>query len=296
MIHAHHFFFTDLPGLQEEYEAFGFARVEDESQAVIVRELEWHAGFERRNGLRSMSGRLCYYLSDGDFGTSRGRGDWGLEVQEVLSLVWDAEHRNISYGKGPRFTPELLRFWIWHTFFPITLALEGEYMPMHVGAVEIDGAPVLFSAASFGGKSTLTDHFLQKGHALYSDDTLPIKRVGDDYLAYPSFPYHRPYRRPETLGEPFGNFARQPAPVRAIFELIPAAPDAAVTVTPVRGVERFNILHQSQFVRFAFLKHRRYAFALEMAKVVPVFQLTVPWDLKRLDEVYEAVRRHLETL
>jgi len=289
MIHGHSFYFADQPGLQAEYESFGFESRAEDPETITVTQMRSHAGFERRNGLRYMSGRFCSYLSDDAFTMEEPRGDWGLEVQGVLSLAWDAVGRNIYYGKDSGFTPELLRFWIWHTFFPLVLDLERSYKMFHVGGVEIGGGAVLFSAASFGGKSTMTDYFIQKGHALYSDDTLPVRWVGDSYLAYPSFPYHRPYRRVESLGIPVKNFARNPAPIRAIFELRPAAPDAAVEITPVKGVEKFNILHQSHFIRFSYLKHRRFAFALEMAKYVPVYTLTVPWDLNRLDEVYERV-------
>lgn len=289
MIHAHHFFFADQPALQEEYESFGFERRENDPEAIVVGEIAKHDGFQLRNGLRFLSGRLCHFLSDGAFTDLRGGEEWGLEVVDVLTLVWDAKRRNIYYGRGRNFTPELLRFWVFHTFFPIVLSLERHYKMMHVGAVEIDGGPVLFSAASYGGKSTMTHHFLQKGYPLFSDDTLAIEKAGEHYLAHPSFPYHRPYREPETLGIPFGNFAREPAPVKAIFELKRAAPDAEIVIEPVKGVEKFNILHQSQFIRFRFMKHERFAFALEMARVVPVYHITVPWDLARIDEVYTAI-------
>lgn len=290
MIHAHHFYFADQPKLQEEYESFGFQRVENEQEAIVVKEMDLRSRFERRIRQVSMSGRHCTYLGNGEF-KNLEEGDWGLEVMDVLSLAWDSERGNIYYEKGNEFTPERLRFWAWHTFFPIVLALEKQYKMMHVGAVEIDGGPVFFSASSFGGKSTMTHHFLEKGHPLYSDDTLPIKKEGKLYITHPSFPYHRPYREPETLGKPFRNFALQPAPIKAIFELKSVAPDASVEIAPAKGVEKFNILHQSHFIRFPFLKHERFAFAFQMAKVVPVYNITVPWDLKRLSEVYEVIIR-----
>ena len=289
MIHAHHFCFADQPELQEAYESFGFQRREEDAETIVISEIVRHSGFERRNGLGFMSGRQCSYLSNRAFESIGEEDSWGLEVKDVLSLVWDAANRNILYGKGSKFTPELLRFWVWHTFFPIVLDLEKNYKMLHVGAVEIEGAPVLFSANSYGGKSTMTDYFIQKGHTLYSDDTLAVKKVDESYRVYPSFPYHRPYREIESLGVPVKNFARKPAPVKAIFELKRAAPDAEIEITPATGVEKFNILHYSHFIRFRFMKHDRFALALEMAKSVPVYNITVPWDLDRLDEVYEAI-------
>ena len=289
MIHAHHFYFADQPALQKEYESFGFERRDDDPETIMVREIEEHNGFEHRNRLTFMSGRYCAYLSDGAFNSIEGWQDWGLEVMDVLTLAWDTEKRNIYYGKGKYFTPELLRFWVWHTFFPLVLELERNYKMMHIGGVEIDGGPVLFSAASFGGKSTMTNHFVQKGHALWSDDTLAIKKDDGRYIAYPSFPYHRPYREVESLGVRAERFARQPAPIKAVFELNRTAPDSAVEIAPAKGLDKFNILHHSHFIKFPFMKHERYTFALQMAKAVPVYNISIPWDLDKIDEVYDAI-------
>ena len=294
MIHSHHFYFVDQPVLQEEYESFGFKRKKDGSDVIVVREIKEHNGFRQRNGMTSMSGRNCAYLSDGPLSEIGKHDAWGLEVIDVLSLAWEPASRTILYGKGKLFTPELLRFWIFHTFFPIVLEREQSYKMLHVGGVEVGGGPILFSANSFGGKSTLTNYFVQKGHALFSDDTLAVRKEDEHYIVYPSFPYHRPYRQVESLGVRAENFARSPAPIKAVFELHPSAPDAEVEITPSLGVERFKTLYYSHFIQFRFMKHERSAFALQMAKVVPVYNISVPWDMKRLDEVYEAIVRHTE--
>ncbi len=289
MIHAHHFYFTDQPVLQKEYESFGFEQKREGSDVITVREINGHKGFGQRNGLTFMSGRQCIYLSNGPFYETGKHGAWGLEVKDVLSLAWEPVSRSILYGKGKLFTPELLRFWIFHTFFPMVLEWEQSYKMLHVGGVEVGGKPVLFSANSFGGKSTLTNHFVQKGHALYSDDTLAVKRVGEAYVAFPSFPYHRPFRQVESLGIRSENFAGEPAPIKTIFELKRAASDASVEIIPATGVEKFKTLYYSHFIQFPFMKQERFAFALEMAKYVTVYNITVPWDMERIDEVYEAV-------
>ena len=289
MIHAHHFYFADQPTLQEEYESFGFPRKEAGPQTIVVREMKGHGGFQQRTWLTYMSGRYCAYLGDRPFREFDREENWGLEVQGVLSLAWEAESRTILYGRGEAFTPELLRFWIFHTFFPIVLELERSYKMLHVGAVELGGGPVVFSANSFGGKSTMTDFFLRRGHVLYSDDTLAVRIEGERCIAYPSFPYHRPYRQPESLGKRAEKFARSPAPIRAVYELVGSAPGAKVEIAPAHGVEKFKILYHSHFIRFAFLKRERYEFALRMAQAVPVYTVTVPWDLARLPEVYTAV-------
>ncbi len=299
MIHAHHFHFLDQPTLQEEYESFGFARVKKKSvKTVEVEEIRayTYSGFRNRSVLMYLSARPCYYLANVGFEEIGKEDDWGLEIVDVLTLVWESRRKRILYGKGEDFTPKLLQFWIFHTFFPIVLELRREYKMLHVGAVEIAGGPVFFSAPSFGGKSTLTDYFIRKGHALYSDDTLPLRKENGRYIAYPSFPYHRPYRQPETLGYRVKNFAGGPAPLKALFELEGVAADAKVEIISPIGIERFKAFFYSSFIKFSFMKKERFDFFTQMAMEVPVYKVTVPQDLERLDEVYEAIIQKMQEL
>jgi hypothetical protein len=246
--------------------------------------------------MRYLSGRFAYYLSNPMLEKVGNGDDFGLEIIDVLTLVWENRHKRIVYAKGKNFTPELLRFWIFHTFFPIVLELQREYKMLHVGAVEIDGGPVFFSAPSYGGKSTMTDYFIQKGHTLYADDTLPVRKENGHYMAYPSFPYHRPYRQPETLGYRVDNFAKGPAPLKALFELESAPADAKVEIVVPTGIERFKSCFYSTFIKFKFMKKERFDFFTKMAQEVPVFKVTVPWDMERLDEVYEAIVKKTKEL
>jgi len=295
MIHAHHFHFLDQPTLQEEYASFGFERVKKESAEMIeVEEIRayTYSGFQNRSVSMYLSARPCYYLANVGFDKIGKEDDWGLEIVDVLTLVWESRHKRILYGKGKDFTPKLLQFWIFHTFFPIVLELRREYKMLHVGAVEIAGGPVFFSAPSYGGKSTLTDYFIRKGHTLYSDDTLPVRKENGLYITYPSFPYHRPYRQPETLGYRVDNFARSPAPLKVLFELEKVAADAKIEIISPKGIDRFKAFFYSGFIKFSFMKKERFDFFTQMAMKVPVYKISVPQDLERLDEVYEAIVAH----
>ncbi len=293
MIHAHHFYFADQPLLQEEYESFGFeVPTKNDTDTIVVKEIREHSGFCIRSTAGFMSGRQCYYLTDKPFADMKEDDDWGLEVVDVLTLAWNSASRSIVYGRGKLFIPELLRFWVLHTFFPMVLELEKKYKMLHVGAVGVEGGPILFSAASFGGKSTLTDYFLRQGHALYSDDTLAVRKENGQYIAYPSFPYHRPYRQPETLGNRAENFSRKPMPIKAIYELERVASDLPVEISLAKGVEKFKTLYYSNFIIFRFMKKERFTFAMQMANHVPVYRITVPHDMDRLEEVYQAIVEH----
>ncbi len=236
-----------------------------------------------------MSGQQVRYYSQVPFEEADKIFSWALEVKDVVTLVWDAEDRKIIYTKGENYTPERLRFWIYHTFFPLVLELQRKYRILHVGSVEIEGKPVLFSAFSFGGKSTLTDYFIKQGHTMLSDDSMAIDKRGDTYYAIASYPFHRPYREVETLGYPVENFATDPKPLHAVYLLEKSEPDAEVKITELKGIEKFKAFHYSSFIDFSFMKQERFAFFTEMAKQVPVYKVKVPWDLQRLDEVYHAI-------
>jgi len=194
--------------------------------------------------------------------------------------------------KGEHYTPERLQFWIFHTFFPIVLELEHTYRILHVGAVEVEGKPVLFSAFSFGGKSTLTDYFIKKGHTMLSDDSVAIDKQGDVYYVIASYPFHRPYREVETLGDPVTNFATERKPLHAVYLLEKGDADASVEISEVKGIEKFKAFHYSSFIDFSYMKQERFDFFTEMAKHIPVYKIIVPWDLKRLNEVYEKIVLH----
>ena len=239
------------------------------------------------------SGKIRYH-STILFEKANTKFSWALEIKDVVTLIWDAKERKILYIEGDKYTPTQLRYWIFHTFFPIVLELERTYRILHVGAVEIEGKPVLFSAFSFGGKSTMTDYFIQKGYTMLSDDSMAIDKRGDTYYAISSYPFHRPYRELETLGYPVENFATEPKPLHAVYLLEKSDPDVIVEIIELKGIEKFKAFHYSAFINFSFMKQERFEFFTEMSKHIPVYKVTVPWDLERLDEVYDAILQNVK--
>lgn len=237
-----------------------------------------------------LSGQQVRYGSHTPFSQSKGKNcEWMLEVKDVLSLGWFPQSQTIGYHKGKGYTNDRLRFWVYHTFLPLLFQMNRIYEILHVGSVEVEDRPILFSALAFGGKSTLTDYFIQKGHTMVCDDTVGIEKQGDVYCAVASYPFHRPFRQPEVLGYPVENFATKPKAVQAVYVLEKSDSDAPVMINELRGIEKFKAFHYSSFIDFSFMKQERFAFFTEMAKHVPVYRVNVPWRLDRLDEVYKAI-------
>jgi len=293
MIFGHRFDFQSEPILKKEYSSFPSdpsnysehktIQVIESSKSLFLDE------FSFKTDSIDMSGQKARYYSFHPFEEEDEEFTWALEIKDVVTLIWDASDKKIIYVKEKNYTPQRLCFWIFHTFFPIVLELEHIYRILHVGSVEIEGKPVLFSAFSFGGKSTMTDYFIKQGHTMLSDDSLAIDKRGDAYYAIASYPFHRPYRELETLGYPVKKFATEPKPLHAVYLLEKSEPNAKVEITDVKGIEKFKAFHYSSFIDFSFMKQERFSFFTEMSKHVPVYKVKVPWNLERLEEVYKAI-------
>ncbi len=290
IIFNHNLLFQDEPGLE-------VGKFKNDTETIpVVQEpaSRLSENFVPKSDWVEMSGRQARYHSRLPFEKADKDFSWALEVKGVLSLVWDATERKIFYLKEDEYTPERLRFWVLHTFFPLVLELQRTYRLLHVGSVMIEGKAVLFSALSFGGKSTMTDYFIQQGHTLLSDDCLAIGKRHDGYYAIPSYPFHRPFRETETLGYYTDNFSPEPKPLHAVFLLKKSAPDAAVMITELKGIEKFKAFHYSSFINFNFMKEECFNFYMQMGQYVTVYQVIVPWDLGRLGEIHEVIVSHLQ--
>ena len=241
-----------------------------------------------------MSGQKARYSAQREFSGCLAGCRWGLEVKDVAAFSWVNGEYRIEYQPLANFSPERLRFWVLHTLLPIVFTLQRDFEFLHVGAVEINDKPVLFAAESSGGKSTLTDYFIGRGHKMLADDSLGIYQQDGGFYAVPSYPFHRPYRQLEVLGNPVSDMATQARPVHSLYSLEKAGADTEVQIRQLGGVERFSAFHFSSFMNFDFFKQRRFDFFAEMAKVTPAFVVTVPWSLERLGDVYEVLVGHSE--
>ena len=285
MVHGHTFHFIDEPGLHDDRQVGDIPHIAVEA----LRSDLLLQSYPLKRPWVPLSGQKGRYFSKYPFEEADALFSWGIEIKEVLTLVWLPEEKKVVYSKGKHYKPERLQFWLFHTFFPMVLQLAGVYHILHVGSVEVKGKPVIFSAPSFGGKSTLTDFFIQKGHTLFSDDSLGIHVYNETYFAVPSYPFHRPYREVESLGYFVENFAKEERPVSAVFILQKADAKAKVTLKELTGIEKIIAFNGSSFIEFPFMKKEYFEFLAGMVRTIPVYRITIPWDMKRLDEVYRQI-------
>jgi hypothetical protein len=240
----------------------------------------------------SMTDRRVRYYTNRPFEECKTINKWALEIEDIITLIWDDESNTIQYIEGIDYTVELLQFWVLHTFFPLVLELAQIHHILHVSSVQVGEKVILLSAFSGGGKSTLVDYFIQKGHFIYGDDTVAIDENENKYEVIASYPFHRPYRKTEELGYPIINFSTTVQPLSHIYRLEKSASDTKIEICELTGAEKFEAIYQSMFVMFDYMKKERYLFATKMAKHIKVFKITIPWDKERLEEVYQAILIH----
>jgi hypothetical protein len=217
---------------------------------------------------------------------------WRYDVENRLSFFWKSDDAVVRYRVHGKADRALLTFWFVHLFLPFYLTVERWSSVLHAGAVESDGKAILFLAPSTGGKSTLTDHFLHHGSPLVSDDKVALYRRGEGFVAAAAHPYHRPYRRFETLGKRAPGFSGKFLPLGALYRLERSGPDAEIAILPIHGVDRFRNLRSHLLYQFPFLKAEQFCRMGELLGQVPFYRVVVPEGLDRLKEVREAILSH----
>jgi len=237
-------------------------------------------------------GRRLKLCSSHAYASTAKEKRWLFEVEGVHSVFWKSGSHSLHYVKGEHFSETLLHYWVLHVVLPVFFIIEGIYDFLHAGAVEIDGEPVLFIAPSMGGKSTMTDYFMQRGHTMISDDKVATFQKEGRFYAVPSHPHNRPYRNREDLGFFVENFAKRPKPIRTIYLLKMSEPDARIKIDPLFGVEKIIALRNAKEMNLFFPESEQLDYLAGIARHTSLFRVTVPRDLERLDEVYSAICAH----
>lgn len=237
-------------------------------------------------------GRNIYFYSDREFDGYEEGQPWCYEVKDVVRFYWRGGTQNIYYEIGEKGNAHLLSFWFIHLLLPLYMTLENMYDFLHAGAVEVEGKPIFFIAPSMGGKSTMTDYFIKRGHTLISDDKVPTFIDDGKFMAVGSHPYHRPYRKYEELGYRVENFTTDFKSIHAFYTLEKAESDVEVSIKEITGFKKFDALLPNYLYTFSWLRPERLKYLSKMLNDVRVFHVHVPWDMERLSEVHDMICEH----
>lgn len=241
-------------------------------------------------------GRDVYLYTDRKFDGSDIGQPWCYEVKGVVRFYWIGGERTIYYEMDENGSVELLSFWFIHLLLPLYFTLEEMYDFLHAGAVEVDGKPIMFIAPSMGGKSTMTDYFIQQGHPLISDDKVATYIDGIKFNVVGSHPYHRPYRKFEELGYRVKYFTTGFKPIHFIYEIEGVESEEEIMIEEIKGFNKFDILLSNYLYLFSWLRPSRLEYLSNMLNEVRVFHVKVPWDINRLGEVYDKINQHSKNI
>ena len=217
---------------------------------------------------------------------------WIFYVEDVVNIYWVNGEDAIRYCMIDPEQTEAMEYWMIHIVIPIFLTMRRELYFLHAGSVLIEDRLIAFMAPSFGGKSTLTNYFLQQNHPLVTDDKLGTFERDGVFYGVPSHPYHRPYRNPEDLGLKADSFGDGEKEITAIYMLEKSAPDGQIMIHELKGIEKFTRLHEGSEMNFFMMNREFVRYLSKLANGVRVFNITVPHDLARLDEVYQSIKHH----
>lgn len=252
--------------------------------------------------------------------TTRAFPPAGDLVREIRDDGGDAIVRLTESAAGLQYRArDVGTFWIepcgrhiWYRIDPDALLSDVEHMLagpvlglgfqaqgqtlLHAGAVAVDGVAVGFMASHGFGKSTLTASFVQAGHAMITDDVLPLNEHDGQWSAHQSVPrmklwgdslaafgedeqrYDRVISRMEKRRVPVdGRWGRATAnalPLAALYLLQPHAdPARPVEVAAIDPVQSVLAVLGNTYMADALRGERALralAAATRIASVVPV--------------------------
>lgn len=233
--------------------------------------------------------RFARYAEEGDPQRLR------LAVEGRGLFDWDEVGRQIGWAARPE-DRDVLPYWLLAHVLPLFLYASGAFTLLHAGCVEIDGTGVAFLGGSGAGKTTLTGFAIERGHRLVCDDKLALVRSEGRWRALPAHPYHRPERRPESLGRRIEAVVDGPVPLALLCLLRPIPGSGAPEAREVSAREALLQLCAERSARFRWREKPDLEALAELARELPVVRLDVPRDRGRLGAVLDRVCRLRESL
>lgn len=263
--------------------------------------------------------------------TSQGRDEAGRPVLTVSNCPGGGAHWVYSNGVEFVVSPDGADVWVnWPAIFTVDdmssyllgpvmgflLRLRGR-VALHGGAIMADDRAIGIVGPSGAGKSTTVGAFLARGHAVLSDDILPLGERRGRFLAEPGYPRVR--LRPEAaralsainpaiprlpadhgdrryhldLTQVSAGFAGRPAPLAALYVLGARSgrPEAPI-VNPLSGRAGLMSLIANSFASALLdrpMRERDLDVLSRLAAQVPIRSVVAHEDSSRLEALCEAI-------
>ena len=245
----------------------------------------------------------------------------------LLQFPWRADFvisdqgRKIDCYPLSKFDLDTIIHFLLNQVVPCMLSQRGE-MVLHASAVAVEDKALAFVGRSGEGKSTLCASFYQQGFPLITDDYLLVKRHGDRYLGYPSYPGFRLWRESrlalsleveeDKIKPNYKGKDRIQAAGKAAFSLVPSlvqglyilsSPDdennkEGIQISPIPLRDAFmEILYASYYLDTSDQNINKEGFNTisRAADSLDVFRLSYPREISKLSKVRSTVLQHLKS-
>ncbi len=250
--------------------------------------------FTYKHSFENNQNRVIYLKTKENIELNGAPEEWIFVVEDVVVFLCNIKTQKICYKEGPKFSKTLLEYWLIHIVLPMHLTIQNKFYFLHTGSVVVDRKAVLFMGESYAGKSTLTDFFLKKGHSLVSDDKLATFYKDDSFHCFSSHKYHRPYRKMEDLGVEATKFYSGEVNIGNVYWLTPVKATQSVEIKHLSGVKKFERLRYSTEMDLYINKRKRFEYLGRLANSINMYEIQIPNDLNRLEEVYEKIIEHIQ--
>lgn len=217
---------------------------------------------------------------------------WRIHIKGLFSFSWGNNSNTLTLKYENRLYLDKLSFWLLHTIIPIYLMLKQSSVLLHASVVEVDNRALSFVAPSFGGKSTLADFFVKQNHPLLSDDKVRLDFTGENYTVFSSYPYRRPYREFEKLGDHSEYFSNKPLPLGNIYVLKYVDPKDNCSIETIQGLYKFEVLKSAYLYEPVSMSKVEMEHLLNLVRHSAVYQVNMPKDIRKLPEVYHMIIEH----
>ena len=219
-------------------------------------------------------------------------GRVGIDVPEVARYSCEGGTR-ITVQPVPGATDDMLRLFLLGSALGILLAQRG-HLVLHGNAFRVGEACAVVVGRSGAGKSTLAAEMHRRGHAVLSDDVVPVDAGG---RALPGWPRMKLWRDAlDRIGLPSDDLRRVnpsyekfhvpldrpdlgPLPVRWIYML--DRHEGPLRIEPLTGATVFDCLHEHAYrneVLVGALRASHFARSAELAGRVRFARVFRPYD------------------
>jgi len=232
----------------------------------------------------------------------------------TASLIADGAYIRLRYADGTEFLLDRAGANIW-TIWPPPLTLEdtatyllGPVMAfvlrlrgivcLHASAVAVEERALALLGPGGAGKSTTAAAFARLGHAVLSDDALPVLERGQAFLAQPAYPRVRLWpesvralygtdealplltpnwdKRYLTLDENGESFQSDPLPLAAVYLLDERTEEAGPAIETVAPAEALVALITHSYVNYLLdkaMRSQEFEFLGRLVNRVPVLRV-----------------------